>query len=94
MNIFKTLGKAIYRGIETHQKAQVLRVLQQMSDRQLEDIGISRAELQRGVKAYPWHTATTEATAPQTAAVLSFKPATATSQTTFHINGQQPKLAA
>ncbi len=35
--------------------------LQKLSDRQLDDLGISRALLQQGYKAYPWRVEKTDA---------------------------------
>lgn len=94
MSFIKTLGQTIMQMIDTHQKSQVLRIFKDMSDKQLADIGISRAALSKGIKAYPWHEISAENTAAavQTADVLTFKKAApATQQQTMDT---QPKLAA
>ena len=69
MNVFKSLAKAFYTSLENSQKARVMNYFQDMSDKQLADIGISRALLQQGVKAYPWHVADENA---ESAKVVSF----------------------
>lgn len=57
MSILKTIVSTTQKIIDTHQKTQVMRALMEMSNKQLEDIGVSRYQLERGIKAYPWRDA-------------------------------------
>lgn len=54
MSIFKTYSKKLYSLLENAGLNRAARQLDLMSDRQLADIGISRAKLQYGAAAYPW----------------------------------------
>ncbi|HPQ95533.1 MAG: DUF1127 domain-containing protein [Thiothrix sp.] len=54
MSIFSTVAKVVGDALQTQQKIRVLQLFQNMNDRDLADIGISRELLNQGVKAYPW----------------------------------------
>lgn len=56
--------------IENFMKNRTLRNLSQLSDSQLEDIGVSRELLAQGVRAYPWRIIETGLQQPTTGAVL------------------------
>ncbi|CAA6806402.1 MAG: Unknown protein [uncultured Thiotrichaceae bacterium] len=82
MSILKTITSFVKNMIDTHQKSQVMRVLMDMSNKQLEDIGVSRYQLERGVKAYPWHDAAEQPKQSMPAAqVLPFQHLIATPST-------------
>ena len=57
MSILKAIVSTTQKIIDTHQKTQIMRALMEMSNKQLEDIGVSRYQLERGIKAYPWRDA-------------------------------------
>lgn len=61
------------RFIDTYQKSQVLRVLLELSDAQLKDIGVSRYQLERGLSAYPWRDADLLANTERPSDVLQFQ---------------------
>ncbi len=74
MNLLKTITSVAKKVIDIHQKKQTLRVLMELSDAQLEDIGISRHDLQSGIKAYPWRGVTEQPTqSAKSAKVLHFQ---------------------
>ncbi|HPE61274.1 MAG: DUF1127 domain-containing protein [Thiothrix sp.] len=54
MSILSTVAKVIGNALQTQQKARVLQLFRNMSDRELADIGVSRELLNQGVQAYPW----------------------------------------
>lgn len=54
MRLFNKLAKGLLALAQSHGKAQTHVVFMNMTDRQLADIGVSRALLMEGVKAYPW----------------------------------------
>lgn len=97
MNFFQKIIEATKNMMEIHQKSQALRTFVEMSDKQLDDIGISRAQLQRGIKAFPWReeVAVTKVAVQQPIAeVLTFKKVTPATAIIPQMNNQQPKLAA
>lgn len=54
MNLLTSIKTTVYKFIDTYQKSRVMRALMELSNAQLDDIGVSRYELERGIKAYPW----------------------------------------
>lgn len=54
MSILKSIRSSVDNMIDTYQKTQVMRALMELSDAQLDDIGVSSYELSRGLSAYPW----------------------------------------
>lgn len=91
MNVFVKMVSTLNGWIQNQQKARVMRIFSEMSDRQLSDIGISRELLNKGIKAYPWHAPRElQAKVTKTADVVAF-PVQQETVTTAELN---PRLAA
>lgn len=74
MSLLKSIATTVNKMIDTYQKKQVMRALMELSNAQLDDIGISRFELSRGLKAYPWRGEVVQPKqSSQSAQVLRFK---------------------
>lgn len=56
MSIARTVTKMVDLVLQNQQKGRVLVMFQDMSDRELADIGVSRELLNQGIRAYPWRT--------------------------------------
>jgi len=54
MSILNTLSNAVFTAFEKSGRRKALAELNTMSDRTLEDLGISRALLSQGIAAWPW----------------------------------------
>lgn len=70
----KALAMIYTQMIDNFLKARTLRSLSKLSETQLDDIGVSRELLARGIHAFPWriqHTGLQQATAP--AVLAQFK---------------------
>lgn len=54
MSILNIISDALFTSFEQAGRRKALVELSKMNDRTLEDLGISRALLSQGVKAWPW----------------------------------------
>ncbi|MGH1540570.1 MAG: hypothetical protein ACRBHB_09120 [Arenicella sp.] len=72
-----TIKSTIVNLIERSEHNRLAKRMLLLSDRQLQDIGLSRIKLESGAKAYPWRIETTQEIMPnlsKLSSVVSFEP--------------------
>ena len=66
MSILNTISEVVLAAFEKSGRRKALAELNTMSDRTLEDLGISRALLSQGIQSWPWKNDMTINNAPKT----------------------------